>query len=358
MAERKIIHVDMDAFYASVEQRDRPHLRGKPVAVGGTPEGRGVVATASYEARAFGVRSAMSARTALRLCPDLILLPTDFARYRAASRQFMAILERYADALEPLALDEAYLDVSSDPVGLGTATDTAKAIRAEVQQTLGLTCSAGVSHLKFVAKIASGFRKPDGLTVVPPSRVLAFIRPLSITNLWGVGPSTAARLQASGLKTIGDVADLGEVEAITRLGRNGLAWWRMANGRDDRTIGGRGPRKSRSAERTFPEDRADLDELTADLRTLVVRLAESMRAADEKARTLTIKVRFADFETVSRSRTFDTPTQDGAMAGDVAAELLASTEAGDRAVRLLGAGFSNFDQPTTGPQLPLPFGER
>ena len=189
----------MDAFYASVEQRDRPHLRGRPIAVGGSPEGRGVVAAASYEARRFGVRSAMSARRALQLCPQLVLVPPDFARYRAVSRQLHAILDAHSDCIEPLSLDEAYLDLTDDKAGLGSATAAAEAIRARVRAELGLTCSAGVSSLKFVAKIASDARKPDGLTVVPPSQVLAFIHPLPVRALWGVGPATARRFTQRGL---------------------------------------------------------------------------------------------------------------------------------------------------------------
>jgi DNA polymerase-4 len=353
-AARKIIRVDMDAFYASVEQRDRPHLRGKPVAVGGSPEGRGVVATASYEARRFGVRSAMSAARALRLCPELVLLPPDFPRYRSVSRQFMVILEDYADALEPLALDEAYLDVSSDPAGLGTAAVTARHIRQRVRDELGLTCSAGVSSLKFVAKIASGFRKPDGLTVVPPERVLDFVHPLPIEQLWGVGPASARRLREQGLTTIGSLASLGEGEVLTRLGRHGLAWWHMAHGVDPRGIGGRGPRKSRSAEHTFADDLVDVDAMDAQLDHMLGRLLDAMDQADERARTVTVKVRYADFETVTRSHSFPAPTRSREEVRPVVHTLLRASDAVIRPVRLLGLGFTAFERLDEGPQLQLP----
>jgi len=354
MPAHKIIHVDMDAFYASVEQRDRPHLRGKPVAVGGTPEGRGVIATASYEARRFGVRSAMSAARALRLCPDLVLLPTDFPRYRAASRRFMDILDGYADALEPLALDEAYLDVSSDRAGLVTAHQTARHIKERVREELGLTCSAGVSSLKFVAKIASGFRKPDGLTVVPPDRVQDFVRPLPVEQLWGVGPATARRLHEQGLTTIGELADWTEGDVLQRLGRHGRTWWRMAQGIDPRTVGGRGPRKSRSAEQTFAEDLIGLDRMDARLDAMVSRLTEAMATHDEEARTVTLKVRYDDFDTVTRSRTLSRATRDATEVAAVVRQLLRDTDAPSRPVRLLGVGFANFQREDDGPQLRLP----
>ncbi len=356
--QRKIIHVDMDAFYASVEQRDRPHLRGRAVAVGGTPEGRGVIATASYEARRFGVRSAMSAARALRLCPDLVLIPTDFPRYRTASRAFMAILEDYADTIEPLALDEAYLDVSGDRMALGTARDTAKHIRRRVKEELGLTCSAGISSLKYVAKIASGFRKPDGLTIVPPERVLAFVHPLPVKQLWGVGPATAKRLRAEGLTTIGALAALREGEVLRRLGRRGLVWWRMAHGIDPRRVSGRGPRTSRSAERTFAEDLTGLEAMDHQLETMLGRLIVAMKQASEQARTVTVKVRYHDFETVTRSHTFRRATAEPDDVQPVLRTLLRATEAEQRPVRLLGLGFGNFDREEDGPQLRLPLSER
>ncbi len=352
---RKIAHVDMDAFYASVEQRDRPHLRGKPVAVGGSPEGRGVVAAASYEARRFGVRSAMSARAALRLCPQLVFLPTDFARYRAVSRQLHDILHDHSDRIEPLSLDEAYLDLTDDKAGLGSATAAAQAIRARVREELGLTCSAGVASLKFVAKIASDVRKPDGLTVVRPDQVDAFIRPLPVRRLWGVGPATAKRLEAQGLKRIGDLAALSEVEALKRLGARGLYLWRMSRGIDPRGIGRSGGRKSRGMERTFPHDLIDRDELLGRLDQQVAALHRDLQAAGDPPRTVTVKVRYDDFETITRAHTLEAPTLDHGLLLAAARDCLGRTEVGQRPVRLLGTSFSGFEERQTGPQLLLPF---
>jgi len=346
----------MDAFYASVEQRDRPHLRGKPVAVGGSPEGRGVVAAASYEARRFGVRSAMSARRALQLCPDLVLLPTDFARYRAVSRQLRDILEDHSDLVEPLSLDEAYLDLTDDKAGLGSATAAAQAIRRRVRDELQLTCSAGVASLKFVAKIASDARKPDGLTVVRPDQVLAFIHPRSVRALWGVGPATARRLERAGIRTVGQLAGLGEVAALELLGKKGLYLWRMSHGIDPRPVGVRRRRVSRGTERTFATDLHTLPDVLAALERQLRGLAAALETHDERPRTLTVKVRYADFETVTRSHTFLSPTRDHSRLIEAMHTLVGRTEAGRRPVRLVGvtaSGLHGLD--TSGPQLPLPF---
>lgn len=356
-APRKIAHVDMDAFYASVEQRDRPHLKGRPIVVGGSPEGRGVVAAASYEARAFGVRSAMSARRALSLCPDLIFIPPDIARYRSVSRRLRAILDDHSDVVEPLSLDEAYLDLADDKAGLGSATAAAVSIRQRVRDELGLTCSAGVASLKFVAKIASDYRKPDGLTVVRPDQVDAFIRPLPVRRLWGVGPATATRLEALGLTTIGHIAALSEGEALSRLGPRGLYLWRMSRGDDPRGVGGRGARKSRGMERTFPEDLADAADIRDRVRAMVERLADDLERADERPRTLTLKVRYDDFETITRAHTFPAATREASDLTEAAMACLERTEAGPRPVRLLGVAASGFEgRAPEGPQLHLPLG--
>jgi DNA polymerase-4 len=359
VTHRKIIHVDMDAFYASVEQRDRPHLGGRPVVVGGDGE-RGVVAAASYEARRHGIRSAMPMRTAKRLCADLVVVPADFGRYRQVSRQLHDILDRATELVEPLSLDECYLDVTHNLLDLPSATDVAKWIRRQVAEDLGLTCSAGVAPLKFVAKIASDENKPDGLTVVPPGRVLAYIRPLRIERLWGVGPATGARLRDRGLTTVGELGDLGEVEALALLGRKGLFLWRMANGEDPRPVRPHRRRKSLGAEETFAEDRLDVESLAATIaaqaRALILRLARGGLGA----RTVTLKLRYDDFETITRSQTLQAPTRDPALAVEVAITLLRDrTEAGARPVRLAGVSLGNLvgapDEEAG--QLPLPFAE-
>jgi len=353
---RKILHVDMDAFYASIEQRDRPHLRGRPVAVGGSPEGRGVVAAASYEARRFGVRSAMPSRTAASLCPRLAFIPADFARYRRVSRQLHAILEDYSDLVEPLSLDEAYLDVSADKAGLGTAARAAAAIRRRVAEELRLTCSVGVAPLKFVAKIASDHRKPDGLTVVRPAEVLDFVRPLPARVLWGVGPSTLDRLRDLGIETVGELADTPEERLRLHLGSRGTLLWRMANGDDPRPVQPERVRRSRSAERTFEEDVTDVAELVGVLGEQADRIASGVREAGDRGRTVTLKVRYADFETVTRALTLPTSVDDPAALVDAAVTLLGRTEAGERPVRLVGLGLSRFDSEARAPgrQLPLP----
>ena len=245
---RKIIHIDMDAFYASVEQRDHPELRGRPVAVGFSREARGVVAAASYEARRFGVHSAMPSVVARRLCPTLTFIKPDFNKYRAVSRQMRAILAEYTDLIEPLSLDECYLDVTENKQGIPYASRVAALLRRRIRDELGLTASAGVAPVKFVAKIASDHRKPDGLTVVPPEQVLAFIHPLPVSRLWGVGPATQRRLEAMGLERIGDVARHDRFELASRLGKQGLWLYRRAWGEDPRPIRPHRVRKSRGAE--------------------------------------------------------------------------------------------------------------
>ena len=357
---RKILHVDMDAFYASIEQRDRPHLRGRPVAVGGRPETRGVVAAASYEARRFGVRSAMPSRVALRRCPDLAFLPPDFGRYRQVSRQLHDILDRFSDVIEPLALDEAYLDVTHDKAGLGSATAVAQAIRAAVRDTLHLTCSVGVAPVKFVAKIASDHHKPDGLTVIRPEQVLGFIRPLPVEALWGVGPATLDRLHVLGVRTVADLAALSEDRLTLALGSRGRLLWQLAQGEDPRPVQADRIRRSRSAERTFAEDVTDREVLLTVLRDQVEEVVASVKAAHDRGRTVTLKLRYADFTTVTRAMTLEAPTDQASAVLDAAVELLERTEAGERPVRLIGVGLSNFlSEPARGAesQLDLPWGE-
>ncbi|MBI3372348.1 MAG: DNA polymerase IV [Betaproteobacteria bacterium] len=337
-APRRIIHVDMDAFYASVEQRDDPALRGRPLAVGGSPQSRGVVAAASYEARAFGVRSAIPMSRALRLCPELVIVRPDFARYRAASQRVMEILRSCTPLVEPLSLDEAYLDVTENLWGEPLATPIAKTIKARIREELNLTASAGVAPNKFLAKIASGWKKPDGLTVIPPERVELFLQELSVDALWGVGPVTAKKLRAIGIERLVDVRSADA--ALLRRTVGGLAEWltRLSHGDDPRPVQPDRPWKSISGETTYADDLRDASEIRREIERLAQRVAESLRRKKLRARTVTIKVRYADFSTVTRSHTGAAPTRDG---GDMAARallLLERTEAGRRAVRLLGVG--------------------
>ena len=336
--QRRIVHVDMDAFYASVEQRDDPRLKGRPVAVGGPAESRGVVAAASYEARAFGVRSAMPTARALRLCPDLVVLKPDFPRYRETSRQVMAILRSATPLVEPLSLDEAYLDVTENAWGLPWATDVAREVKRRIRSELALTASAGVAPNKFLAKIASGWQKPDGLTVVTPGRVEAFLQQLPVEALWGVGPVTAKKLRAIGVARLVDVRNLDRALLARTVGS--LADWlrRLASGDDPRPVTPDRPWKSISAETTYATDLEDVAEMKAELARLAGRVAGSLERRQLHARAVTIKVRFADFSTVTRSHTDGLPTRDEPAIARRAGLLLARTEAGARPVRLLGVG--------------------
>jgi DNA polymerase-4 len=337
-APRRIIHLDMDAFYASVEQRDDASLRGKPLAVGGSPESRGVVAAASYEARSFGVRSAMPMARALRLCPDLVVVRPDFARYRAASQRVMAILRECTPLVEPLSLDEAYLDVTENLWGEPLATAVAKRLKARIREELRLTASAGVAPNKFLAKIASGWRKPDGLTVIPPERVEQFLQKLPVEALWGVGPVTARKLRALGIAKLVDVRDIDDLALRQAVG--GQAEWlkRLSRGDDPRAVTPDRPWKSISAETTYPEDLERLPEMRAEVDRLARRVAASLAKKNLYARAVTLKLRYGDFTTVTRSHTADRPTRDPEDFAARAVALLERTDAARRPVRLLGVG--------------------
>ncbi len=337
-AIRKIIHLDMDAFYASVEQRDDPALRGKPVAVGGSPQGRGVVAAASYEARRFGVRSAMPMARAVRLCPELEIVRPDFAKYKAVSRQVMDILRSVTPLVEPLSLDEAYLDVTENLLGEPLATEVAKYLKARIREETQLTASAGVAPNKFLAKIASGWEKPDGLTVVSPKRVEWFLQQLPVEALWGVGPVTAKKLRAIGIARLVDVRSADEARLQRTVGK--LAGWlqRLAQGDDPREVKPDRPWKSVSCEDTYPEDLTELHEMRAEVARLAKRTAASLERKRLTARTVTLKVRYANFQTVTRSHTEAPATRDAARIAERALLLLARTDAGRRSVRLLGVG--------------------
>ena len=337
-AVRKIIHLDMDAFYASVEQRDDPSLKGKPVAVGGSPQGRGVVAACSYEARKFGIRSAMPMARALRACPELVIVPPNFAKYREVSRQVMAILRSVTPLVEPLSLDEAYLDVTENSLGQPLAMEVAKHLKARIFLETALTASAGVAPNKFLAKIASGWKKPNGLTVIAPQRVESFLQALPVEALWGVGPVTAKKLRALGIEKLVDVRSADEARLREAVGS--LAAWlqRLSRGDDPRQVTPDRPWKSISAEDTYPEDLVELKEMRAEIERLARRVAAQVAKKGLHARTVTIKVRYADFTTVTRSHTEEPATHDAARIAARALMLLERTEAKKRPVRLLGVG--------------------
>ena len=338
LTHRKIIHLDMDAFYASVEQRDDPSLRGKPVAVGGSPESRGVVAASSYEARKFGVKSAMPMARAVRLCPELLIVRPDFARYRAASQKVMAILRDCTPLVEPLSLDEAYLDVTENLWREPLATSVAKKLKARIREELSLTASAGVAPNKFLAKIASGWQKPDGLTVIPPEKVERFLQKLPVEALWGVGPVTAKKLRALGIQRLVDVREFDEVALARAVGS--LAAWlkRLSIGDDPREVKPDRPWKSISAETTYAEDLRELKEMRAEVDRLARRVAASLEKKKLRARTVTLKLRYSDFTTVTRSHTGPAPTCDAGQFAARAIVLLERTDAARRPVRLLGVG--------------------
>jgi DNA polymerase-4 len=334
---RRIVHLDMDAFYASVEQRDDPRLRGRPVAVGGSPEGRGVVAAASYEARAFGVRSAMPMARALRLCPQLCIVPPDFSKYKEVSEQVMAILRSCTDLVEPLSLDEAYLDVTQNRWGMGYGSLVAKELKRRIREATACTASAGVAPNKFLAKIASGWRKPDGLTVISPERIEPFLHELPVEALWGVGPVTARKLRALGIERVVDVRTADPEILQKHLGS--LAEWlrRLSYGDDPRPVVPHRAAKSASSETTYAEDLQDLGKIREELARLARETAEWLERKRLAGRTVTIKVRYADFTTVTRSHTLSRPTADADVIASWATELLYRTQAGKRPVRLLGA---------------------
>jgi DNA polymerase-4 len=341
MLLRRILHVDMDAFYASVEQRDDAALRGRPVAVGGNPEGRGVVAAASYEARAFGVRSAMSMARAVRLCPGLVIVPPDFARYKAASSAVFAIFREVTPLVEPLSLDEAYLDVTENAWHEPLATPVARRLKERIRADTGLTASAGVAPNKFLAKIASGWKKPDGLTVISPDRVEPFLQRLPVDALWGVGPVTARKLRARGIQRLVDVRTVDPQELQDAIGS--LAEWlrQLAHGVDDRPVVPNRETKSSGSENTYAKDLTDPDEMRDEIREMAGQAAAWLARRSLLARTVTIKVRYSDFTTVTRSHTAPA-TRDAAAIVQRAVELLDRTEAPRRAVRLLGVSVHNL----------------
>jgi DNA polymerase-4 len=345
---RRILHIDMDAFYASVEQRDDPTLHGRPVAVGGNPTERGVVAAASYEARAFGVRSAMPMASAVRLCPDLKIVRPDFGRYKAVSEQIFGLFRAVTPLVEPLSLDEAYLDVTENAWGEPLGVDVARRLKRQIQEETKLTASAGVAPNKFLAKIASGWKKPDGLTVIAPDRVEQFLRKLPIEALWGVGPVTARKLRAVGVTRLVDVRTSDPAILGKAVGSQ-AAWLRqLANGVDDRPVAPDRIRKSCGTEITYATDLVDVREIQEELAEMARENAEWLRKNRLLARTVTIKVRYADFSTITRSHTRSTATDDPEDIGGRALQLAQRTEAGRVPVRLLGVSVHTLVDPASG----------
>ncbi|HEX6227211.1 MAG TPA: DNA polymerase IV [Chryseolinea sp.] len=346
---RKIIHIDMDAFYASIEQRDNPDYRGKPIAVGGSPQGRGgVVATASYEARKFGVRSAMSSKKAVELCPTIIFVRPRFDVYKQVSQHIREIFKRYTDLIEPLSLDEAFLDVSTDKQGIGSALDIARMIKQNIKDELQLTASAGVSVNKFLAKIASDMNKPDGITFIGPSKIERFMELLPVEKFFGVGKVTAEKMKRLGLHTGADLKKLSETEVLKHFGKPGKFFYKIVRGIDDREVQPSRQTKSAGAEDTFPYDLKESDEMCDALDKLALLVAGRLQRHGLKGRTITLKIKYHNFKQVTRSQSLTDRTQHADTIAAEAKKLLAGTDLENVRVRLLGISVSNFSDGKTG----------
>ena len=352
---RKIIHIDMDAFYASVEQRDDPNLRGLPVAVGGSSR-RGVVLTASYEARRFGVKSAMPVFKALDLCPDLVLVRPQFQKYKDASRHIHSVFSRFTQQIEPLSLDEAYLDVTAPNPDTPPATEIAKSIRKAIKNEIQLTASAGISYNKFLAKLASDVNKPDGMFVIRPNEAQAFLRELPIARFHGVGPATAKKLMIAGVSTGADLQATGQHEAIRLLGSTGGWLWELAQGHDERPVNPERDRKSLSVETTFFDDITGLNDLADELRVLTHELFKRCHRSNFFGSTMTLKIKYQDFRIRSRSKTATSAMRNEEAFVRRALELLHSQPLED-SVRLIGIGVSQSEKRNAleQRQLDLPF---
>lgn len=355
---RKIIHIDMDAFYASVEQRDHPELQGKPIAVGGGGM-RGVVAAASYEARKYGVRSAMPSVTAKRLCPDLIFVRHRFDVYKEVSQQVRDIFLSYTPLVEPLSLDEAYLDVTEPLQGPKSATLIASAIRQEIFDTTQLTASAGVSYCKFLAKIASDINKPNGMKVILPKDALTFIAKLPIEQFYGIGKVTAAKLRRMGIRNGGDLRTFSEIELVKRFGKVGRYYYYIARGEENRPVNPKRIRKSIGAERTYNENVTDMTVMKEKLDYLVEKVFDYMSSTHNFGRTVTIKMKTPEFQSYTRSKSFTTEVRDIRQLREAVHQLLVQHYDEVKEVRLLGVSMTNLEkeQDWQGLQLEFDFGE-
>jgi len=349
---RRIVHVDMDAFYASVEQRDSPELRGKPIAVGG-PAARGVVAAASYEARAFGVRSALPSVTAKRRCPDLIFVPPRFEVYRAVSAQIREIFAEHTDLIEPLSLDEAYLDVTENKQGIPIATEIATIIRARIKEVTGLNASAGISYCKFLAKMASDLNKPNGQAVITPKNGPAFVEALAVKKFHGVGPATAARMERLGIFTGADLKAQSLAFLQEHFGKSGVWYYKISRGIDERPVQPDRTRKSIGAEDTFTADIFELGPARAELAPIAAKVWRHCEGHGFSGKTITLKVKYADFQQITRSKTLHGPVHGQEEILDIATELLETTFPTQKGIRLLGITLSSLltDSDEQEPQL-------
>lgn len=340
---RKIIHIDMDAFFASVEQRDEPAYRGKPVVVGGSPDKRGVVAAASYEAREFGIHSAMPSRSALQRCPHLIFLRPRFEVYKSVSNQIREIFLEYTDLVEPLSLDEAYLDVSSNKKGIPSATLIAKEIKERIYEQTQLTASAGVSINKFLAKTASGMKKPNGLCLITPEKAEAFVETLPIESFYGIGKVTAEKMKQLGIFTGANLKSWSESDLVQRFGKVGRFYYQIARAQDDRMVEPNRICKSIGAEESYAVDLSERREMLTALAEIASTVKRRLDESKTGGRTVTLKIKYADYKQVTRSRTLAESVHEAEAILDIAIDLLNGTEVEKKNVRLLGISLSNLD---------------
>ncbi len=340
---RKIIHVDMDAFYASVEQRDSPQYIGKPLVVGASPNQRGVVAAASYEARKYGIHSAMPSKLAIAKCPNLIFVKPRFEVYRNISSQIQVIFRRYTDLLEPIALDEAYLDVTSNKQNIPYASTIARLIRNEIFQETNLTASAGVSMNKFLAKMASGKNKPNGMTVILPEQAQEFVEALPIKKFHGIGKVTAAKMNDLGIRTGADLKERSLEFLVRQFGKSGYYYYNIARAKDERAVEANRIRKSIGAENSFAIDLSNTSSILQELEKIAITLKERIDKHQASGRTITLKVKFSDYQQITRSRTLNIPTSDFKAIFSEAKALFKTIELNNRSIRLLGLSLSNLD---------------
>lgn len=355
--ERKIIHIDMDAFFASVEQRDHPELKGKPVAVGGSRD-RGVVAAASYEARKFGVRSAMSSRLAYQKCPSIVFVKHRFDVYKEVSRQIREIFHEYTDLVEPLSLDEAFIDVTQNKVNEASAIRIASEIKQKIKEKTQLTASAGVSINKFLAKVASDLKKPDGLAVILPHQAIPFLEELPIGKFFGVGKATAEKMKVFGIKTGMDLKRYSRLELAQRFGKFGSYLYDVVRGIDNRKVKPDRIRKSISSETTYNEDLVSLADVKSSVRLLIGKLCKSCEKYNIKGKTINLKYRFSDFSTYTRSRTLGGFTNSHSIITDLTFEMLDELGSDMKPIRLLGIGLSSLNTERKDNQLEFDFDVR
>lgn len=353
--ERKIIHLDMDAFYASIEKRDNPKLKNRPVIVGGMPNKRGVVSTCSYEARKFGVHSAMPSSTAARLCPDAVFIRPRIDYYKKISIQIFTIYKKYTNYMEPLSLDEAFLDLTEDKARIGSATNTARIIQKEVFCKTGLTVSAGVSYNKFLAKLASDMKKPNGITTITPNKAPDIIKDLPVEKFFGIGKATAQKMHMHKIFTGQDIINAGENKLFEIFGKHGALFFSFAKGTDTRPVSNTRERKSCGREITFQHDIKDKNKIIILIKKLCIKVSEILKKMDLQAYTATLKIRYYDFHTITRSKTMVTSFYEPQDIFHNLEELIEKTEIGKKEIRLIGVSTSNFENKNQPKQLCFDF---